>query len=344
MSIPPVSVIVPVGNTEARLLRACVESLLAQRFQDFELLLVDDGGTAALARRLDAFAERDGRVRVFHSSRRGPSAARNLGLERARGAYIAFVDADDWVLPDFLADAVESLRRYDADVVWGQAALYGSDGAARPVRAYRGETRAFPVTPEVIEEVWLRRGLARHMPSLTGSLRPELWAKLYRRGAIGPLRFRETLWNGEDQIFLFELLRRCARAACVPRDWYAHRLDNRSMQNGIAPRRMERFLRYFEQIDRCCAGAADEPKLYALRDAKIAASMMDFLTPYACNLPLRQSYRAVRRLLADARVAAYCAGLSAGRMRTVKECAKWVCLRFRLAAAITLLLRRKRRR
>lgn len=101
MSRVKISVIVPVYNAE-KYLRRCVGSILAQTFTDFELLLVDDGSTDASGAICDEYASADARVRVFHKPNGGVSSARNLGLDNARGEWIAFADADDYLFKHFL--------------------------------------------------------------------------------------------------------------------------------------------------------------------------------------------------------------------------------------------------
>lgn len=98
---PQVSVIVPVYNAE-RWLNRCVDSILAQTFINFELLLVDDGSTDSSGAICDEYAKHDSRVRVFHKPNGGVSSARNLGLDNACGEWISFVDADDWIENDSL--------------------------------------------------------------------------------------------------------------------------------------------------------------------------------------------------------------------------------------------------
>lgn len=107
MVSPLISVIVPVYNTE-KYLPQCIESILAQTFTDFELLLIDDGSPDRCGEICEEYAQRDRRIRVFHQRNKGVSAARNLGLENVRGKYIAFVDADDYVLPDYLKDLFDT--------------------------------------------------------------------------------------------------------------------------------------------------------------------------------------------------------------------------------------------
>ena len=100
MVSPLISVIVPVYKAE-KYLPQCIESILAQTFTDFELLLIDDGSPDRSGEICDEYVRKDHRIRVFHQQNRGVSAARNLGLEQAVGEYIAFVDSDDYVLPDY---------------------------------------------------------------------------------------------------------------------------------------------------------------------------------------------------------------------------------------------------
>ena len=96
-----ISVIVPVYNTE-KYLHRCVDSILAQTFTDFELLLIDDGSTDSSGAICDEYAQKDSRVRVFHKENGGVSSARNLGLDKAKGKWVTFVDSDDWIKESFL--------------------------------------------------------------------------------------------------------------------------------------------------------------------------------------------------------------------------------------------------
>lgn len=98
MKQPMVSIIVPVYNT-ADFLPPCIDSVLAQRYPDFELLLIDDGSQDCSGAICDAYQQRDARIRVYHFPNRGSSAARNAGLELSTGDYIAFLDSDDYLQP-----------------------------------------------------------------------------------------------------------------------------------------------------------------------------------------------------------------------------------------------------
>ena len=102
---PLVSVIVPVYNA-AQTLERCVEGILAQSFSDFELILVDDGSTDASGAICAAYSDADSRVVVVSQPNKGVSAARNAGLDRARGRYVAFCDSDDTVKDYWLSSMV----------------------------------------------------------------------------------------------------------------------------------------------------------------------------------------------------------------------------------------------
>lgn len=104
-----ISIIVPVYNVELYLDK-CIQSILAQSYPNFELLLIDDGSSDGSKEICDKYAKLDSRIRVFHRINGGVSSARNAGLEKAKGDWIAFIDADDWVFPNFLSDFVANLE------------------------------------------------------------------------------------------------------------------------------------------------------------------------------------------------------------------------------------------
>ena len=113
---PKVSVIVPVYKAE-KYLRKCVDSILAQTFKDFEVLLVDDGSPDGSGAICDEYAKKDPRVRVFHKENGGVSSARQCGLDNARGEYTIHADPDDWVEPEMLEELYAKAKAEDADMV-----------------------------------------------------------------------------------------------------------------------------------------------------------------------------------------------------------------------------------
>lgn len=93
---PLISIIIPVYNTE-KYIRRCIDSVIAQSYSDWELILVDDGSTDGSGKICDEYAEKDERIRVFHKENGGVSSARNVGLDNANGEWVSFVDSDDWI-------------------------------------------------------------------------------------------------------------------------------------------------------------------------------------------------------------------------------------------------------
>lgn len=103
------SVIVPSYNSEA-FIASCIESILAQTMPDFECIIVNDGSTDGTLKECERLAERDGRIRVESQSRKGPGAARNRGIELARGEFIQYVDSDDLLKPSALEEELAFIR------------------------------------------------------------------------------------------------------------------------------------------------------------------------------------------------------------------------------------------
>ncbi|MDY6367562.1 MAG: glycosyltransferase family 2 protein [Clostridia bacterium] len=111
-----ISVIVPVYNTE-KYLNRCIDSILAQTFTDFELLLIDDGSTDSSGKICDEYALKDKRVKVFHKENGGVSRARNLGIDNAQGEYLSFIDSDDYIRPEMYEKLAKIIDIYGVDLV-----------------------------------------------------------------------------------------------------------------------------------------------------------------------------------------------------------------------------------
>ena len=142
---PKISVIVPVYKVE-KYLPECIESVLAQTFTDFELILVDDGSPDNSGAICDAYAARDPRIRVFHKENGGVTSARRLGVERSRAEWIMFVDSDDVVSTDALA-LLFAHADADTDIVEGEYELFSGDVPVnRTGKIYSGVSMSSNVT------------------------------------------------------------------------------------------------------------------------------------------------------------------------------------------------------
>lgn len=105
--MPIVSIIVPVYNTAAYLSR-CIESLVNQTYSDLQIILIDDGSTDSSGKIADEWQTKDPRIEVYHQPNQGQSAARNVGLQHARGEYIAFVDSDDYIDSNYFSTMLQA--------------------------------------------------------------------------------------------------------------------------------------------------------------------------------------------------------------------------------------------
>ena len=123
-----VSIIVPVYQVE-KYIRQCIDSILAQTFTDFELILVDDGSKDNSGKICDEYAEKDKRIRVIHKENGGLSDARNKGLDNAAGKYFMFVDGDDYIAPNMAECLHNSILKADADIAaCNYRYIFESDG------------------------------------------------------------------------------------------------------------------------------------------------------------------------------------------------------------------------
>ena len=119
-----VSIIVPIYKVEDYI-RECIDSILAQTYPYFELILVDDGSPDNCGRICDDYAKGDNRIKVVHKVNGGISSARNAGLEVAKGEWIMHVDGDDWIEPDMIESLIEAAQITGADMVIGDFVKYG---------------------------------------------------------------------------------------------------------------------------------------------------------------------------------------------------------------------------
>ena len=204
-----ISVIVPVYRVE-KYLPACIDSILNQTFTDFELILVDDGSPDRCPAICDETAKRDARVRAIHQANQGLSAARNAGIEAARGAWLSFVDSDDFLAPDFLETLHDAAVRAGADCALCGVQLTDEAGEkiGQPLSVADGVR-----TGRSILETLCR---APEIPYLVA------WNKLYRRDVFQTLRYPVGRQN-EDTYLAAELFDTVQTVICVSKPMYFYR-------------------------------------------------------------------------------------------------------------------------
>lgn len=200
------SIIIPVYNVDLYLTR-CLDSVLAQTFQDFEIICIDDASTDDSYRILREYAEKDSRIRILRNEQnKGLSYTRNTGLEHAQGEYVYFLDSDDAITPDCIAKISGVAEDTDADiVVFGAIEKEGE----KQISVY-----TFP--NEVCNRIWDGKKLFTVLHKTIGFV-PPVQFKLWRRDFLAKagLRFYEGIYH-EDELFYFEALMNARKVTCIP--------------------------------------------------------------------------------------------------------------------------------
>lgn len=221
-----VSVIVPAYNAADKL-PICLDSLLAQTEPDFEIIVIDDGSTDRTAAVVDAYAAHDQRVCCLRQANAGVSVARNRGLNSARGMFVAFADADDYVEPDWLANMLYAATQYEADVVFCGFRVIGSSLRLDDMAALRS---CCPngLNGRIAPDEAVRR---------TMSIDPEkvfygyIWRNLFSRQLLEKyqVRFQSDIRISEDFQFILECLLHARLAAVVAKPLYDYVINNDSV-------------------------------------------------------------------------------------------------------------------
>ena len=184
-----ISVIVPIYQVEEYLPR-CIDSLLAQTYQNMQIILVDDGSPDACGQICDEYASGDERIQVIHKENGGLSDARNAGLSAAKGDYIAFVDSDDWVASEYLERMQQSLCKHDADIC--ECSVQRTNGDVLPVKSEKKTERVFGTEAALAELIQ------------DGDCRQHVWNKLYRRSCLIDITFPVGKTN-EDEFWTYRV-------------------------------------------------------------------------------------------------------------------------------------------
>lgn len=224
MEDPKISIIVPIYNVE-RYLDECVQSLVGQTYRNLEIILVDDGSPDACPRMCDAWEEKDERIRVIHKPNGGLSDARNAGIDIASGDYIMFVDSDDFIARNAVADLHALQNRTDADMACGGVYKY-----------FDGHTTGI-YNAIIQSETVVFSGIEQLKNMLDFKTECSAWGKLYKRSTIGNHRFIKGRYN-EDVIFLFPIYAACKKVAYTEKRYYYYRDTAGSVTNRLSDKTM----------------------------------------------------------------------------------------------------------
>ncbi len=265
--MPLISVILPVYNG-LEFLGEAVKSVLAQKFNDFELILVDDGSTDGSGKLCDEFAANDSRIKVLHTDNGGLSAARNRGLEIANGNWISFIDADDMLHPEALGLLVGMTSLSDEiDLAVGSFST-SENFLKRPLRNRRVRLMQ---PAELVAETLYQRGAVH-----------AAWGKLYRRSLFENCLFTEGLYY-EDLDFFYRYCLSCRSTVVSDDPIYFYRQQPGSIMHTWKPRRLD-VLKITDEIERYMA--TNYPGLKrAAADRRLSANFNIFILASANGQP-----------------------------------------------------------
>lgn len=236
-NLPKISIIVPVYKAEPYLHR-CVDSILAQTFTDWELILVDDGSPDQSGKICDEYAKKDQRVKVIHKVNGGVSSARQKGLDEARGEYTIHADPDDWAEPNMLEELYNEASKKEADMVMCDFICeYKSGGVIckQEIKSSHAD--------DILKKMFAQQ--------LHGSC----WNKLIRRECYDKynIRFPKNIIRWEDLYVVCSLLMHPIRVAYLPKAFYHYDLiiNNNSIVRKVTKQGLDsqiQFIEHFKQI------------------------------------------------------------------------------------------------
>lgn len=234
-----VSIVIPAYNAE-KYISNTIDSVLCQTFEDWELLIINDGSKDNTPRICDCYAKRDQRIRVIHKDNEGVSVARNWGIEFARGKYIAFVDADDYIIPQYLEALVSSIG--DADICLFPMQL---------VAQYRDiplgtKYERFTCTRYTLQEgyeILADRGML-HPPFC----KIFILKKILQNG----IRFESSIAMGEDLLFNLGYLDVCKTLAIGEEPVYYYIKGNSVLSRTIRKDYADLQLRFYDEQELFC--------------------------------------------------------------------------------------------
>lgn len=257
MNIPEnikVSVIVPVFNAE-KYIQQCINSIREQVLEEIEIIVVDDGSSDKSWQLLQEMASCDQRVKLFRQENKGVSAARNKGIEMARGEFIGFVDADDWIDPNMYYLLYQNIILYHAEI--GICNAYNLKPNSKNVRLPNlGDIASFEFKPQesIRELMQFKYDYA-------------IWNKLYSKNIIqnNGLKFSQTLVIYEDLLFNLEYWGYCKRAAIVNMPLYYYRIHDNSVMATNKKMAMEQYDKMANEFRSICLSRKEVDTLNAFQ-------------------------------------------------------------------------------
>ena len=203
-----ISVIIPLYNAE-KYLKNCITSVVGQTYRNLEIILVDDGSNDNSLSICEKFALQDNRIKVFHQNNGGVASARNKGLSEASGEFIAWVDSDDSIEPEYIEKLYDAVKEYNADI-------------SIALKQYKKQIKYIHSREKIVQEY------------LMGNLTAYLWSTLVKRALYNELRF-EQLKIGEDALCFAGYIAEQKNLLLISKQWISlsRKIDSASSKRSF---------------------------------------------------------------------------------------------------------------
>ena len=256
-----VSVIVPVYNVE-KYLRECLDSVIAQTYQNMEIILVDDGSKDLSGKICDEYQRKDCRIQVIHKENQGLSLARKTGVNHAQGTYTVFVDSDDYVDQMFVETQVDEIEKAGADMVVTGFQMIKEGRMRTAIVPKKKET----ISGEEMQERFLRQ--EQYVNSM--------WNKLYRTKILKEVEFPLKILF-EDFAVIYKIIAKCKTVRLSTELLYCYRVRENSIMT------QEFSLKKLDLLKNC-----DEMKKYMERWYPNQYKLVAYCDVYCCFTTLRR--------------------------------------------------------
>lgn len=213
MDKPVVSILIPAYNAAA-FLPKCLDSVLNQTYQDLQVVIVDDGSRDNTLEVCQKYAGKDNRIEVYHQENQGVAATRNHLLEKIKGDYVLFVDADDWIELDMVEYLVSLATELDVEMVMCDRVINDAKPSDK-----KPEIKILPQEEAIRDFI--------HHDYFVGAL----WNKLFKKSVVEGLSFHKDIWYGEDALFTWDVLQRVKNVVTSDKQLYHFYMNDESISH-----------------------------------------------------------------------------------------------------------------
>ena len=254
-----ISIVVPIYNGE-KYIEDCLKSIFNQTYEEWEMILIDNASTDDSLKICKSYAAKDDRIQLLHQHHNvGVSVARNLGMEKARGEFVTFIDVDDWVAPDYLETLLVVAKDEKADmVICSYQKVYDIDRSKKPKKQQCCKIKQYD-TESYLEQYFLEGNT-------------HCWGVLYERKLLESVSFQKGLSIGEDMLFLMGIIGRTDKiVVCDYAGYYYYINENGAMNKKFTASYMDQIYCWEKALKKV---QEDYPKLETKVESILVVSIL----------------------------------------------------------------------